>query len=87
MTSVLSIHLVLAALWALLIALFAVPSIIYVAHSKNLFDAPNDRSVPTPRLGGVAVLAGFLSALTIFAPLDHGVQHLLAGCILLFLWG
>jgi UDP-GlcNAc:undecaprenyl-phosphate GlcNAc-1-phosphate transferase len=90
MNFTLSINLVLAALWALLIAIFAVPSIIYIAHHKNLFDAPNNRSVhtqPTPRLGGVAVLAGFLSALTIFAPLSHGVQHLLAGCILLFFVG
>lgn len=85
-----TISLALAAVWALLIALFAVPSIVYIAHLKNLFDAPNARSVhkaPTPRLGGVAVLAGFLSALTIFAPLGHGVQHLLAGCILLFFVG
>ncbi|RZL15487.1 MAG: undecaprenyl/decaprenyl-phosphate alpha-N-acetylglucosaminyl 1-phosphate transferase [Hymenobacter sp.] len=70
--------------------MFAVPSIVYIAHIKHLFDAPNNRSVhtqPTPRLGGVAVLAGFLSALTIFAPLGHGVQHLLAGCILLFFVG
>jgi UDP-GlcNAc:undecaprenyl-phosphate GlcNAc-1-phosphate transferase len=90
MNSTLSIHLILAALWALLIAIFAVPSIVYIAHTKHLFDAPNNRSVhtqPTPRLGGVAVLAGFMSALTIFAPLDHGVQHLLAGCILLFFVG
>jgi len=88
--STFSVQLVLAALWALLIALFAVPSIIYVAHLKNLFDAPNNRSVhkiPTPRLGGVAVLAGFLSALTIFAPLANGVQYLLAGCLLLFFVG
>jgi UDP-N-acetylmuramyl pentapeptide phosphotransferase/UDP-N-acetylglucosamine-1-phosphate transferase len=82
--------LLLATLWAFLIALFAVPSIVFVAHRKNLFDAPNNRSVhtlPTPRLGGVAVLAGFLSALTIFAPLGQGIQHLLAGCILLFFVG
>ena len=85
-----SIQLLLAALWALLIAIFAVPSIIYIAQFKNLFDAPNARSVhklPTPRLGGVAVLAGFLSALTIFAPLGNGVQYLLAGCLLLFFVG
>jgi len=90
MNSTFSIQLALAALWALLIALFAVPSIIYVAHLKNLFDAPNNRSVhkmPTPRLGGVAVLAGFLSALTIFASLANGVQYLLAGCLLLFFVG
>ncbi|RZK63127.1 MAG: undecaprenyl/decaprenyl-phosphate alpha-N-acetylglucosaminyl 1-phosphate transferase [Hymenobacter sp.] len=90
MNTTLIIHLTLATLWALLIAAFAVPSIIYIAHLKNLFDAPNNRSVhkqPTPRLGGVAVLAGFLSALTIFAPLTNGVQHLLAGCLLLFFVG
>ncbi len=84
------IDLLLAAAWAFLIALFAVPSIVFIAHRKNLFDAPNNRSVhtrPTPRLGGVAVLAGFLSALTIFAPLGNGVQYLLAGCLLLFFVG
>lgn len=90
MNTTLSIGLVLATLWALLIALFAVPSIVYIAHLKNLLDAPNNRSVHvslTPRLGGVAVLAGFFSALTIFAPLANGVQQLLAGCILLFFVG
>lgn len=90
MDSTFSIYLGLSALWALLVALFAVPSIVFVAQRKNLFDAPNARSVhqaPTPRLGGVAVLAGFLSALTIFAPLGQGVQYLLAGCVLLFFVG
>jgi UDP-GlcNAc:undecaprenyl-phosphate GlcNAc-1-phosphate transferase len=85
-----TIALVLAMVWALLIAVFAVPSIVYIAHLKNLFDAPNARSVhkaPTPRLGGIAVLAGFFSALTIFAPLGQGVRYLLAGCILLFFVG
>ncbi|TFZ63882.1 undecaprenyl/decaprenyl-phosphate alpha-N-acetylglucosaminyl 1-phosphate transferase [Hymenobacter sp. UV11] len=70
--------------------MFAVPSIVYVAHLKHLLDAPNERTVHrslTPRLGGVAVLAGFFSALTIFAPLANGVQHLLAGCLLLFFVG
>lgn len=82
--------LVLATLWALVVALFAVPSIIYVAHLKHLLDAPDERTVHrtlTPRLGGVAVLAGFFLAYTIFAPLGHGGQHLLAGCLLLFFVG
>ncbi|MGI4864404.1 MAG: MraY family glycosyltransferase [Janthinobacterium lividum] len=80
----------LATLWALVVALFAVPAIVYVAHLKQLLDVPNERTVHrnlTPRLGGVAVLAGFFSALTIFAPLGHGVQQLLAGCLLLFFVG
>jgi UDP-GlcNAc:undecaprenyl-phosphate/decaprenyl-phosphate GlcNAc-1-phosphate transferase len=80
----------LAFLWAFLVALFAVPSVIYIAHLKNMLDLPNKRTVHavlTPRLGGVAIFAGFMSALTIFADLNNGVQQLLAGCIVLFFVG
>ena len=84
------IQLGLSAGWAFLVALFAVPSIIHIAHLKNMLDTPNGRTVHsslTPRLGGVAVFAGFMSALTIFAPLQNGVKELLAGCIILFFVG
>ncbi len=77
-------------MWALLVSLFAVPSIIYIAHLKNMLDTPNGRTVHqslTPRLGGVAIFAGFMSALTIFAPLQNGAKELLAGCIILFFVG
>ncbi len=80
----------LAFVWAFLVAIFAVPSVIRIAHQKNMLDQPNGRTVHvslTPRLGGVAVYAGFLSALTIFAPLENGVQQLLAGCTVLFFMG
>jgi UDP-N-acetylmuramyl pentapeptide phosphotransferase/UDP-N-acetylglucosamine-1-phosphate transferase len=90
MNHTLTIYLALAALWALLVAMFAVPSIVFIAHLKNLLDTPNGRTVHkslTPRLGGVAIFAGFMSALTIFAPLGNGVQQLLAGCIILFFVG
>ena len=63
------IPLILSFCWSFLVALFAVPSIIYVAHLKNILDKPNMRTVHeslTPRLGGLAVFAGFMSALTIF---------------------
>ncbi|WP_242582405.1 MraY family glycosyltransferase [Hymenobacter telluris] len=86
----LGIQLSLSFLWAFLVALFAVPSIIYIAHLKNMLDTPNVRTVHeslTPRLGGVAIFAGFMSALTIFADLDNGIQQLLAGCIVLFFVG
>ena len=85
-----TINLVLSWMWALLVSLFAVPSIVYIAHLKNMLDTPNGRTVHqslTPRLGGVAVFAGFMSALTIFADLSNGVQQLLAGCIVLFFVG
>ncbi|MGI4870751.1 MAG: MraY family glycosyltransferase [Janthinobacterium lividum] len=90
MTNHLSIYLSLAGMWALLVAMFAVPSVVFIAHLKNLLDTPNGRTVHqslTPRLGGVAVFAGFMSALTIFAPLQNGVKELLAGCIILFFVG
>ena len=82
--------LILASSWAFLIAIFAVPSIIRVAHLKNILDKPNGRTIHeelTPRLGGGAMFAGFMSALTIFAELNNGVQQLLAGCIMLFFIG
>lgn len=76
--------------WSFFIALFAIPSIVYVAHLKNILDQPNKRTVHvslTPRLGGLGVFAGFMSALTIFGVLDNGVQQVLAGCIILFFGG
>ena len=82
--------LILSSSWAFLIAIFAVPSIVRVAHLKNILDQPNNRTVHeslTPRLGGLAVFAGFMSALTIFTDLNNGVQQLLAGCIILFFIG
>lgn len=84
------IALLLSFSWSFLISIFAVPSIIYVAHLKNILDQPNLRTVHeslTPRLGGLAIFAGFMSALTIFGNLDSGVQQLLAGCIILFFIG
>lgn len=84
------IPLILSFCWSFLVALFAVPSIIYVAHLKNILDMPNGRTVHellTPRLGGLAMFAGFMSALTIFGTLSNGIQQLLAGCIILFFIG
>jgi UDP-N-acetylmuramyl pentapeptide phosphotransferase/UDP-N-acetylglucosamine-1-phosphate transferase len=77
-------------LWAFLISVFAIPSIIQIAHSKNLLNEPNGRTMHaslTPRLGGLAIFSGFLSALSIFGRLDNGVQQLMAGCIVLFFIG
>lgn len=84
------LDIVLTFLWAFLVALFAVPSIISVAHTKSLLDRPNHRTIHrslTPRLGGLAIFAGFMSALTIFGTLSQGVQQLLAGCLIIFFLG
>ena len=80
----------LAILWAMLVTLFAIPSIIYVAHSKQLLDRPNHRTVHqelTPRLGGIAIFAGFMSAVTIFGAINDSIQYILAGCLIIFFLG
>ena len=73
--------------WALIISMFAIPSIIYVAESKKLLNLPNERSthsISVPRLGGLAIFAGFLSSVFIFGRITQDVQYLLAGCLILF---
>ncbi|RYE20990.1 MAG: undecaprenyl/decaprenyl-phosphate alpha-N-acetylglucosaminyl 1-phosphate transferase [Sphingobacteriales bacterium] len=80
----------LAAGWAFFTALIAVPSIIYIAHLKNILDAPNQRTVHEsliPRLGGLAVFAAFMSAMMLFGDMAQGVQYVLAVCIILFFYG
>ena len=81
---------ILPFLWAFFVSVFAIPSIISVAHKKRLLDEPNTRTMHemlTPRLGGLAIFAGFISALTIFGQLNYGIQHLMAGCVIIFFIG
>lgn len=86
-------HSLFAFIWSFVITIFAIPSIITLAHNKRLFDEPNERTVHvklTPRLGGLAIFAGFMSALTVFGEFGkqtHGIQQVFAGCILLFFIG
>ena len=59
--------------WALLIAIFSIPTIINVAHTKRILDEPNYRKVhdtEKPRLGGLAIFAGFMTSITIFGDLS-----------------
>jgi len=84
------LNLILSILWSLVVSWFAVPAIIDIARSKNLMDAPNHRTshkLLTPRLGGVAIFAGFVSSITIFGHLENGIQQLLAGSIIIFFLG
>ena len=67
--------------------MFAIPSIIYVAETKQLLNFPNERTthlVSVPRLGGLAIFAGFVSAVMIFGKVTSEVQYLLAGCLVIF---
>lgn len=84
------IELVVTFSWALILSMLVVPSIIAISYNKKLFNQPNHRSVhivQTPTLGGIAIFAAFITALTIFGEIPLGVQYLLAGCLIIFFTG
>jgi UDP-GlcNAc:undecaprenyl-phosphate GlcNAc-1-phosphate transferase len=86
-------NLILAFITALLIVIFGIPSIITVAKLKGLYDKPNNRKIHTnkiPRLGGMAIIAGFSIAASIWlVPSENmaGMQYLQAALIILFISG
>ena len=80
-------EILLCFLWALVISMFAIPSIIYVAERKQLLNHPNERTthiVSVPRLGGLAIFSGFISAIMIFGEVTKEVQYVLASCLVIF---
>ena len=59
-----------------------VPATESLARGIGAMDVPNERSlheIPTPKLGGVAVLVAVLVGGTIFLPWDHETRSILAG--------
>ena len=81
---------ILTFFWAFFVALFAIPSIIQVAHKKQLLDIPSNRRLhitDTPRLGGLAIFAGFISSLMLFGDINHSIQKLIASTIIIFFIG
>ena len=74
------------------IVYFVIPKIVKVSKIKNLFDIPNHRSAAkraTPRLGGVAILAGFVISLIISADnLNiNSMKYLFVGVMTMFMIG
>src|SRR5262245_36975771 len=71
-----------AAVWALVPATESLAK----AIGDRGMDVPNERSlheVPTPKLGGLAVLVAVLIGGTIFLPWDHETRAILAGAIVI----
>ncbi len=59
----------LASLISFIMVFMSIPTILRVAHQKNLFDEPNKRTVHRvriPTLGGLAIFIGFLFTYTLF---------------------
>jgi UDP-GlcNAc:undecaprenyl-phosphate GlcNAc-1-phosphate transferase len=75
-----------AFLLALAIAGLLVPITERMARRINAIDYPRDRSlhdVPTPKLGGLAILAGVLVAGTLFLPWVAVTRAILAGALVI----
>ncbi|MFZ9847506.1 MAG: glycosyltransferase family 4 protein [Flavobacteriales bacterium] len=63
-------YVLLAALTAFLVCIFSIPSIIKVADMKHLYDEPDERKShkkKIPTLGGLAMFAGIMIAITLFS--------------------
>jgi UDP-GlcNAc:undecaprenyl-phosphate GlcNAc-1-phosphate transferase len=86
-------NIILGFLTSLLIVVFGIPSIITVAKLKGLYDNPNSRKIHTskiPRLGGLAIIAGFAIAASLWGLTDGStgkLQYMQAALIILFFSG
>lgn len=86
-------NIILAFLTSLLVVVFGIPSIITVAKLKGLYDSPDFRKIHThkvPRLGGLAIIAGFSIAVSLWGistGMDSRLQYLQAALIVLFFSG
>lgn len=70
----------------------AIPAIILVSREKKLYDQPNERSAhaqPTPSLGGIAMFAGMICGVILWAPaaMFGALQYILAALLVIFLLG
>lgn len=83
---------ILSFLTAFFVTYLAIPSIIKIAEIKNLVDKPNERSSHStgiPTLGGLAIFAGVIFAITFWTPfqLFGDMQYILCAFIIIFLVG
>jgi UDP-GlcNAc:undecaprenyl-phosphate GlcNAc-1-phosphate transferase len=85
-----SVEAVLAFLLAGVLTLLLVPLTDRLARRVGAIDLPNERSLheaPTPKLGGLAILAGVLVAGLIWLPWDGETRAILVGAVLIALVG
>ena len=76
----------LSAIIAALVVLATTPLAARLARAVGAVDQPSDRRIhrePTPRLGGLAILAGFLVPVLYFLPADPAARALIIGAVLI----
>jgi UDP-GlcNAc:undecaprenyl-phosphate/decaprenyl-phosphate GlcNAc-1-phosphate transferase len=85
-----SLDALFAFLLAGVVALLGVPLTDGLARRIGAIDIPNERSLhesPTPKLGGLAILAAVLAAGLIWLPWDAETRSILAGALLIAIVG
>jgi UDP-N-acetylmuramyl pentapeptide phosphotransferase/UDP-N-acetylglucosamine-1-phosphate transferase len=59
--------------------MMAIPVIIKLAKKYSLYDMPNERkehSIPVPTMGGIAVVAGMMTALVLWLPFHYETEQI-----------
>jgi UDP-GlcNAc:undecaprenyl-phosphate GlcNAc-1-phosphate transferase len=77
---------IICAIVAALVVLATTPLASRLARAVGAVDHPSDRRIhcePTPRLGGLAMLAGFLVPVLYYLPADQASRALVAGAVLI----
>ena len=81
---------ILCALAAAGVVLATTPAAARLARRIGAVDQPSGRRIhlePTPRLGGLALLAGFLAPVLLFLPVSTGSRAIVLGALLIALLG
>ena len=81
---------ILSAIAAAVVVLILTPATMALARRVGAVDQPSARRIhdrPIPRLGGVAILIGFLVPALWFLPIEPGARGLIAGAVLIALLG
>ncbi len=61
-------------LTAFVVSMISIPPIIRIIEKYSLYDLPNDRKLhrsPIPTMGGIAIVAGMMTALFLWLPFDN----------------
>jgi len=77
---------------AFVVAMVSIPPVIMLVNKYRLHDIPDDRkehTMPTPTLGGIAIMAGMMSSLVIWFPfaVDTGLMTCMVSIVVLFAMG
>ena len=85
------VRIIAAVVAALILSVAATPAVKRLAHRVGAIDIPTDtrriHRQPIPRLGGLAIFAGFLLSLILFADITTQVRGILIGSVIIVVLG